>query len=230
MEIILFVGKSKDHLNYYTDLFITNGIQYETGQGYLGYNIKVNVENTGMLAECICRFILDFYLKEAVISKIYDEYPCFNTQSAGNILTEISKKIINTPIKTNIEDIINDKKAFNPESYSIFNLKTMMICVYGLTDHICNNMMYESEKNKLVSLIKVFSKLSFDKCESADVEFADDRTCIISIDKKDSVSLSDDELLPFLTEISPLKITIKNPLNNPELAGIVTEIFNFEKK
>lgn len=230
LEIFLYVGDLDEHLNYFTDFLKINNCRYDIDKGYLGYKINIEIDKIDVLSEHICQFMLDFYLKDAVISKVYDEYPCFNTNDASKILTEISDKIINTPIKDHICSIITNKKSFNPESYSLFNLKPIMLCVYALTDNICNKMIYNKEKEQFVSVIKTFSTLSFDKCSRADVEFSKDDNCFVSIDEKEPIKVSTNEILSFLVQKAPENINIKNSSYNPELADIFYEIFNFDKK
>ena len=93
MEVFLYVGDLDEHLNYFTDFLKINNCRYDIDKGYLGYKINMEMDKIDLLSEHICQFMLDFYLKDAVISKVYDEYPCFNTNDASKILTEISDKI-----------------------------------------------------------------------------------------------------------------------------------------
>ena len=231
MEVTLYPGESKSHLDYFTDFLDLQSTRYEISHCYFGHKIHVFLsdDDIDMLSSHICGFILDFYLKEAVLSKIYDEYPCFNTDDAGKILTKLSYKFSSTPIKDNITEILSEKMSLNPESYASFNLKPLMLCVYALTDEICEDMIYANEKQQFISMIRMFSKLSFDKCQSADVEFSADNRCIVTLDCASSVSIHDDELLSFLAQRAPDSVSLKNTLFNPELAQIVTEIFNSDK-
>ncbi len=231
MEIALYPGELKSHLDYFTDFLDLQNTRYEISRCYFGYKINIFLENISpdFLASHACRFILDFYLKEAVISKIYDEYPDFNTDEAGVILSKLSQKISDTPIKNNICTILCNKKSFNPESYGAFNLKSIMLCVYALTDELCEDLIYSKEKERFVSMIKMFSALSFDKCQKADVEFSQDNRCIVSLDKSAPVSMKNDELLAFLAQKAPECVTMKNTCANPELAGIVSEIFDSDQ-
>lgn len=231
MEITLYPGETKNHLDYFTDFFDLKCTRYEISQSYLGYRIIVilNDNEIDMISSHVCRFILDFYLKEAVLSKIYDEYACFNTDDAVIILTKISQKLSSTPIKDDISIVLSHKKALNPESYVAFNLKPIMLCIYALTDDICEEMIYKKEKQQLISMVRMFSKLSFDKCNKADIEFSEDNMCVVTLDNATSVSVHDDELLPFLAQRAPESILLKNTAFKPELAYIVTEIFDSDK-
>lgn len=231
MEITLYPGESKSHLDYFTDFFDLQSIRYEISHCYFGHKIHVFPDDNDidLLSSYICRFILDFYLKEAVLSKIYDEYPCFNTDDAGIILTKISQKLSATPIKDDVLLIISQSKALNPESYAAFNLKPLMLCIYAMTDEICEGMVYKKEKQELISMIRMFSKLSFDKCNAADVEFSADNRCMVTLDNGAPAFIHNDELLAFLAQRAPDRVLLKNTYFNPELANIVTEIFDLDK-
>lgn len=231
VEIILYPGRSVRLSEYFTGLFDSNGQQYKIETCYLGYKLTLSDCNISLdiLADNICHFIFDNHLKEAVISKVYDEYPCFNTAEAVKILSEVSQEFLTTPIKDSIIIFLKEKQSFNIESYCIFNLKLIMLCVYAITDKICQNMIFIKEKEKFLSMIHMFSKLSFDKCNRADVEFSDDNKCSISFDKSSPLSIHNDELLPLLVHKSPNSVNIENSHIYPELSDIIAEIFNSEK-
>lgn len=231
VEIILYPGDNKTQLDYFTSFFDTKDICYEINHCYFGYKILISISNDTLdaVSEHICRFVFDFYLKEAVISKVYDEYPCFNTQEASHILAKLYEKIVLTPLKNNILSVLTSKKSINPESYCLFNMKSLMLCIYALTDDICQTFFFSKEKEKLISLVQLYSGLSFNKCEIADVEFFNDNKCRVSFDKNNDSLVSNDELLPLLTQRAPYNVNIRNAEFSPELADIVDEIFNLHK-
>ena len=108
--IILYPGNSKNHLDYFTFFLDANGIKYEINHCYLGHKLVILQNNKiDIVVSHICSFIFEFYLKEAVISKIYDEYPLFNTEDASFILADVSNKFLDTPIKDDIKLIIKNK-------------------------------------------------------------------------------------------------------------------------
>lgn len=221
----------RNYLDYYTEFLTQQNTRYEIIPHYDGIKILVTIpkEKLYIIAEHSCRFILDFYLKEAVISKIYDEYPIFNTQDAGNILYDLSLKISDTPIKNDILSILEASSLFKPESYVIFNLKQIMRCVYALTDNIADLLMLKKEENELILAIKAFSKLSFNPCKRADVEFSSCDECMVIIDNNAPVFMLNDELIAYLVASSPQNVVIKNQDLNPPLADIITQIFSQNK-
>ena len=231
VEIILYPGENKNQLEYFTSFFDTKDIRYEINHCYLGHKVIICIssDKLDIISSHICLFVLDFYLKEAVISKVYDEYPCFNTQEASHILATLSQKIVNTPLKSNILSILKNKNSFNPESYCLFNMKAIMLCIYALTDDVCRSFLFTKEKDKLISLVQFYSGLSFNKCQRADVEFANDNKCRVSFGENNVSLVSNDELLSFLTQYAPNNVNIKNAVLSPELADIVDQIFNLNK-
>ena len=104
-----------------------------------------------------------------------------------------------------------------------------MFCVYAITDKICQDTIFNKEKERFISTIQMFSGLSFDKCNRVDVEFSDDNECNISFDMLPPLKVSNDELLALLVHKSPKSVNIENSHICPELSGIITKIFNSEK-
>lgn len=227
LELGLCLEDCRNYVNYYTDFLTEQNISYKISPHYNGIKILVasTYDNLNIIAEHSCRFILDFYLREAVISKIYDEYPCFNTHDACNILCSLSKKISQTPVKDNILSLITSSNIFKPESYVIFNIKQIMRCIYAMTDNIANSLLIKKEEKELMNVIKTFSKLSFTSCQRADVEFSSCDECIVTIDDNTPVFLLNDELIAYLVHSSPQNVSIKNSYYNPELSDIISEIF-----
>lgn len=227
MELTLYPGNSRNQLEFFTDYLTLQNKEFEISGSELGNVITVSTETLSheLLAIHSCRFILEFYLKEAVLSKIYDEYPFFNTDDASHILSELSDLVVSSPVKDGILKFLNDNKSFNPESYVIFNIKSIMLCIYALTDNIAHKLIYTREKERLISVVRMFSHLSFNTCMTADVEFSSDTDCTVSIDTQSPVELHSDELLAFLARNSPKTVNIKNPSVSPELAEVIYEIF-----
>ena len=230
MEINLYPGNNKNHLNYYTDFLTLNNIRFKIIPSYFGNKIIAYISSDKLqnFSSHSCNFILDFYLKEAVISKIYDEYPLFNTNDASKILSKLSEKISQTPLTDHIHHLILQSRGFNPESYVLFNMKNIMLCVYALTDDICRHLIYNLEKQHFISVIKNFSKLSFSNCKNADVEFSSFDECLVSLDCGKQTAMASDELISYLVMSSPEKVCVKNAILSPELSDIVNQIFNSE--
>ena len=231
MGITFYPGKSKDHLDYYTFFLDTNDIEYEISHCYFGYKLFIysNDYSLETVSTGICSFIFEFYLKEAVISKIYDEYPLFNTDDACRILSEVSEKFAKTPVKDDIARTLRINSALNIESYFLFNMKSIMICVYALTDESGSELSLIRERERLVSMIKTFSGLSFETCHMADVEFSSDDKCIVEFDKQPFGEVSSGELLGILAQKAPENVKIKNACYFPELADIIERIFNLKE-
>ncbi|MBO5744122.1 MAG: hypothetical protein J6R68_07555 [Clostridia bacterium] len=159
MEINLYLGETKTHLNYFTDFFTLQNIRFKIYSSYFGNRININIDSNKiyLLSSHICKFILDFFIKEAVVSKIYDEYPLIDTVKAGEILSELSEKITASPINNSIYNIINEHHSFNPSSYVMFNMKSIMTCAYFLTDQLCQKYVCEIEKEMIVSLLSQYN-------------------------------------------------------------------------
>ena len=159
MEINLYLGETKTHLNYFTDFFTLQNIRFKIYSSYFGNRININIDSNKiyLLSSHICKFILDFFIKEAVVSKIYDEYPLIDTVKAGEILSELSEKITASPINNSIYNIINEHHSFNPSSYVMFNMKSIMTCAYFLTDKLCQKYVYEIEKEMIFSLLSQYN-------------------------------------------------------------------------
>lgn len=231
LEITLYPGKNKEQLDYCIFFLESSSIKYKADKCFLGNRVLIFSSDkiVKALASHICDFIFEFYLKEAVISKIYDEYHMFNTDDAGHILSEVSKKITCTPIKDDVLYIIKNKCKFNVESYFLFNIKPIMRCVYALTDETGRELIFLREKEKFVSMIKTFSNLSFEKCNVADVEFSSEDKCMVSFDKSPYGDVLSGELLDVLAQKSPNNVNIKNGVLQPELTDIIECVFNSKK-
>lgn len=149
MEINLYLGESKNRLDYYTEFFTLQKIRFEITPSYFGNEITINVNSDELCLVCAhsCRFIFDFYLKEFVASKIYDEYPLLDAICAGEILAQLSEMISSTGINNNVFFILKQKHSFNPSSYVLFNMKSIMTCIYKLTDELCYKYINEIKNN-----------------------------------------------------------------------------------
>lgn len=156
MEVNLYPGDSRPRLIYYTDFLNQQNIRFEKALSYFGNKITIyaSTEQIGIISSHSSRFIFDFYLKEAVASKIYDEYPLLNAEDAGEILEKISEKIGDGLINKSIYRIIEKKQSFNPSSYVLFNMKNIMTYVYTLTDDLCQKFIGNIERKYLISAIK----------------------------------------------------------------------------
>jgi len=229
VETILYPGDNKSHLDYFTDFLTLQDTRFEITTSALGYKLIIKNDIAHKLASHICSFIVDFYIKEAVLSKIYDEYPDFNTNDAGKLLLDLSHRISSSPIKDDILEILTEKKCINPESYAIFNIKQIMRCAYALTDEIASEMIYIYQKEHLVNMMRMFSKINFNNCNSCDVEFSSDNECTVSLDSGKSVTMPLENVIAYLVQASPGNVNIINSSYSPELSSVICEIFNKEQ-
>ena len=170
----MYPGESKNRLDYYAEFFSLKKIRFEITPSYFGNAITINVNSDELylVSSHSCRFIFDFYLKEFVASKIYDEYPILDAICAGEILAQLSEMISSTNINNNVFYILKQKQSFNPSSYVLFNMKSIMTCIYKLTDDLCHKYISDIEKKYLVSALK--SGIDFEENNNviADVEFS----------------------------------------------------------
>lgn len=227
MEITLYVGDSKEHLKFFTDIFDDENSHISADNCCFGYclNIVTDKYSIDEISGYICVFLIEFYLKEAVLSKIYDEYSYLDVEDASVIMTKLSKKIKETDVFAMVKKILSEKKSLNTESFVVFNLRHIMTVIYVNVDIIAEKMIYEKQKYNFVQLLKTYSSLNFFMCKRADVEFSDDNTCNVSIDGNNPVTVSSDSVLEFLIDSSPENINLFFEYNQPETANLIKKIF-----
>lgn len=169
MEISLYTG-SENPAEYYTDFLTQNKINFKitSVNSELIITVYANDAQTEQISEFLCRFMIEFYLKEAVFSKIYDEYPTLGIEDASIIMLRLSDELASGSMKKNIQNSINLNGIFKPESYVLFNIKSVMMSVYSEIDKLAIDMVYQKEKERLQSAIRFLKGLNFDKCETAD--------------------------------------------------------------
>ena len=174
VEVNLYPGDSKPRLAYYTDFLNQQNIRFKTALSYFGNKIIIYApfEQIGIISSHSSRFIFDFYLKEAVASKIYDEYPLLNADDAGGILEKISETIGDGLINKSIYRIIEKKQSFNPSSYVLFNMKSIMTYIYTLTDELCQKFIGNIERKYLISVIKSALYNNENHAAFSDAEFS----------------------------------------------------------
>ena len=105
-----------------------------------GNKIYVDVSDEryiGEFSEKLCYFICEVYLKESVLLKIYDEYPCIDSHMAAKIMLEIFGDFSVGEICQKIKEILFCCRKINIESFVLFNIRYIMSTVYKLVDKHC---------------------------------------------------------------------------------------------
>ena len=172
LEISLYTG-SEIASQYYSDFLSQNNFKFKSEllNSETVLTVYADLNKTELIADFICRFMVEFYLRETVLSKIYDEYASFTTEDASCILSQLSDEVSASPIKDDIQKLLDTKRIFKPESYIMFNIRSIVRCTYALVDKIAISVIYEKEKERLTSAIRFLKGMNFDKCETADDDF-----------------------------------------------------------
>lgn len=226
MEFKLYTADFSENTRYLNDCFAGTASSFEITPSYFGSLININNIEPDVLKKFLCRYLFDFYLKEFVLSKIYDEYYFFNTDDAGIILSELSEKLPASFLGEKLSDIISKADRLNTESFVLFNRISVMGELYIMTDIIAEGYIESKQRNSCISILKAYKSLCFDRTETADVEFASELECRISLDNSEPSIVPTEEVIGFLMQKSPRRITIKNAEKCPELADIIDEIFD----
>ncbi len=225
MEFRLYTPDFPENTRYLSDCFARTASLYEITPSYFGCRINIIDIEYDELKEFLCRYLFDFYLKDFVLNKIYDEYCFFNTNDAGFVLSELSDSITASFFGEKLGELIKISDSFNPDSFMLFNMKSVMAELYEMTDEAVQRVILVKQRENCIALLKTYRDLSFNRTLSADVEFSSEYECKISFDNTDSKYFSTDEALGCLIKNSPSSITIKNPELCPELAELIDEIF-----
>ena len=174
MKLVLYPGKEEEKTEYFRELFDSENIEYSEDSGFLGkcfviYPIKDDIP---VIADYISVYILEFYLKEYVLTKIYDEYEMMDVSSGCEVLLGLSREIGTSDVGKNIEKFLNKNSLICIDNYVLFNLKSIMTTVYFLTDCLCEKILYQKCRADFLSLVQSYRKLKFDNETMSDAEFA----------------------------------------------------------
>ncbi len=226
MEFRLYTADFPENTRYLNDCFDGTNSSFEIKPSYFGSLININNIEHGELKKFLVQYLFDFYFKELVLSKIYDEYYYFNTNDASFVLSELSDSIAASFLGERIAELIDRSDSFNAESFVLFNMQSLMPRLYGMTDIAAARLISLNQRDNCISVLKTYKNLSFNRSENADVEFSSELECMISLDEAKPALVPAEEVIGFLLQNSPKKVSIKNAQYCPELAIIIEEIFD----
>ena len=137
----------KEYADYFIKLNFIQNSDFNLTQTYLGYKIDLNIEDEKIdeLTFNIISFIVEIYLKDAIFSKIYDEYYFLDATDAGGILINLTKELAKSHIHQKIKDMLKIHGVFVIESYVIFNIKPIMISVYNIVEKSVYDIIYQKK-------------------------------------------------------------------------------------
>lgn len=172
MEVVLYPGCSGEQLDLLCQNLDEKELHNFVDSDYFGYKIIVCMDETMLeiLKGEICSYIVETYLKDAILTKIYDEYPLIDVYDSGLILVKLVEEIKKHLYFNNIDDILKSNKKFNIESYVLFNIKRIMLIAYSLVDKLCGEVIHERQRKAFLSLIRTYATLSGQECDRADAE------------------------------------------------------------
>ncbi len=229
MNITLYFVGNEEHLKYFASVFDTDNIIYEVSRCFMGYCIELECEKKYMqtVSFYVSGFIIEFYLKEAILSKIYEEYVELDVNDAVGLLCEMLSNVCDTIIYKMVFDILQKGGKLSIDSFIIFNIKQIMQNVYEKVDILAENVLVRKEREEFISMLKTYSGLNFRKCSDAFVEFSDENMCTVVLDnnKTDAETMDTDNLLSVLTEYSPKNIVLKNPDSSPVISKLLKDVF-----
>lgn len=226
MKIVLYTGTDESHCNYFAEYFYSLGIEHKIGYDYFGYRFEVlNIVDVSNITNIIICFYIEYHLKNYILSKIYDEYPYIDIDDAADVLCSLTKNINNSDIFHEMKNQILKNKKIHVESYLLFNIRKIMLTIYDHVDKICEKKSFEKERERFLELIRIYSRLSTDISERANVEFSSESECFLTFDNDKPIRVYSDEIISQLITRPPLNITIKGENYSPELSQIIKEIF-----
>ena len=228
MCVVLYTGYDNEYKNYFLDFLKETNIEHSEEKCYLGFKITVyaDEEDLKILIKRIIEYILEYQLKDAVFSKIYDEYGCLDANDACNVLDLLVNRAVNSNIYEHIKSIIFEKEAIHVDNYVLFNIRFIMLTIYEMVDDICTNLTYRKQRNAFLSMLRTYAALSNISSKKADVEFVSELHCNVSLDNDEPVKLNSDKLLSFLTSRAPLNVNVTGREHSPLLCDIINELFN----
>ena len=227
MHITLYLAGNDEHLKFFTTFFSQINKTVCVSECFMGYCIESDISESDIpwISVCITRFIIEFYLKEAILSKVYDEYLNLDVNDAVSLLSEISANVCDTMIYEKTSEILNNGGCMCVDSFIIFNIKPIMQNIYKKVDFLAENIMMKKECDSFVAMLRTYVALNTSKCRDALVEFSTENMCRVALDNSEVHTVNHDKLLTILTEHSPQKILLKNPDSCPGISNLLKEIF-----
>ncbi|MBR2404861.1 MAG: hypothetical protein IKA95_04320 [Clostridia bacterium] len=207
--------------------FCENTVTSCTDEDIIGQKI-ILISQTDFTEELICiisRAIVEVYLKDYILGKIYSEYNSIDAFESCSIIETVIKDLSTSQVMRKTKNIISKHGKLNLPSMILFNIKNIMSTVNKLTDAICEDAMYQKERTCFLNMIRTYSALSERNCKFADVDFKSDNTVSVTVDDEPLVDITSDKLLQFLTQRAPYAISLHHSENSPWLAALVSELF-----
>jgi len=173
LELVLYPGNEEEKQIYFKDFFESESIEYFVDSSFLGDYISVNIKRDELhtVSALISVFILEFYLKEYVLTKIYDEYEMIDVSVGCDVLLSLNREISKSEVGKNIEKFLLENKLICIDNYVLFNLKSIMTTVYFLTDCLCEKILYQKCRADFLSFVRSCKELDYESPAMADAEF-----------------------------------------------------------
>ncbi len=161
MEIILYTGNCSGNNNFLLSDNDEGIYAADSVQNYFGYETVLNVEdkNVDFISSEICMCIAEFYLKETVLAKIYEDYPCIDALDAGKVLVEIFTHFSTGRVCETIKNILISNHRLNVESFILFNIKYIMLTIYSAADYCCEKYLQNKQKEAFKRLLQTYFTL-----------------------------------------------------------------------
>lgn len=209
------------------ECFCENAVTSCTDEDTIGQKLILvsPTDFTEELVGIISRAIVEVYLKDYILGKIYSEYNSINEFESCSIMETVIKDLPSSQVMINTKQIISKHGKLNLPSMILFNIKSIMSTVNRLTDTICENVMYQKERACFLNMIRTYSALCDRNCTFADVDFKNNNCVSVMVDDEPMVDITHDKLLQFLTQRAPHTISLHHSENSPWLAALVSELF-----
>ena len=171
MDLILYTSEDSEY-----NAFLLEDSEYKTiikkcKKEYFGNKIYVDVSDEGYIEEFskkLCYFICEVYLKESVLLKIYDEYPCIDSHMAAKIMLEIFGDLSVVEICRKIKEILCSCRKINIESFVLFNIRYIMSTIYKLADKHCEKYVMNMKRLAFERIVHSFFLNCTSECDEFD--------------------------------------------------------------
>ncbi len=169
LEIVVYPGKEDEKSGYFGEMLENENIDYSKDLSLLGLCYVVNLQENDIkkFSAVISVYILEFYLKEFVLTKVYDEYDMIDVSIGCDVLLRLNDEIAKSDVEKNIEQFLTENQRICIDNYVLFNLKSIMTTIYILTDSLCEKIIYQKCRSDFLSLVRAYSKLNLDFNDNA---------------------------------------------------------------